>query len=359
MIRWLARLFGRARAESASPRSPAPAPGCAAAAPAGPARDAAHGPGGGHALAAPSALSDSALDLAFFRLLAGPHLSGAAGDAGAVPVFDALARLARDPAVAAELVPRVPAVIPQLLRSLRDDDSSVAGLANQLAQDPVLVAAVIREVNGPAYRSTAPVRNLEGALLLLGQNGLRMVLARVAFRPLIGSGGGRLARAAAPLLSRQSEGSALAGALLAPRHGADPFLAYLAGLMHNIGLVVALRLVDGLLPGGALPDTDAFGLRLVGAARLLSARIAGEWGLPGAIGHAIAQIGNPGDPGDPGEARNAASLPATLGQADRLAKLHLLAAGGQPHFAAAAAALGEPLRRVYDQLDEQPPAQEA
>lgn len=343
MIRWLARLLGGARATpapepapAAMPAPPAAAPGIApqpaALAPTAPPRE-------DGTVQAGHALSDAAIDLAFFHLLAGPHLTALPGDAGAV--FDALARLARDPAAAAELVPRVPEVIPRLLRSLRDDDSSAGGLAHQLAQDPVLVAAVIREVNGAAYRSATPVRNLEGALLRLGQNGLRMVLARVAFHPVIGVQGGALARTVAPLLWRQSEAGALAAALLAPRHGADPFLAYLAGLMHNIGLVVALRIVDRLMPAGALPDADEIGLRLVQDARLLSARVADQWGLPPGIGHAIAHIGDPG------------GLPAALGQADRLAKLHMLAAGGQPAFVAAVAALGDPLRRVYDQLDEQ------
>jgi HD-like signal output (HDOD) protein len=326
MKRWLARLFGAA---PAGPVDHHPSPSTL------PPADAVITP-----IPADSPALD--LDLAFFHWLAGPHVTGAAGDE--TLVLDELARLVRDPHTASTLVPRVPAVIPQVLRSLRNDAASSADLARQVAQDAVLVAEVLREVNSPYYQPGSPVRNLEGALLLLGQNGLRMLLARVAFRRIISLQTSRLARLVAPQLWNQSEKCAQAASLLAPSHGADPFEAYLAGLMHNVGLIVALRVIDGLLPTGGLPDSDAFGLRLVHAARLISAGIAGEWELPPAISHAIAHLGD--------AATVSTSLPAALGEADRLAKLHMLAGGGQPAFVGAVAALPRGLREVYDTFND-------
>lgn len=326
MKRWLARLFGTREA------------GVPIAVPADIAEDR---PGA----AADATLAQLDLDLAFFHWLAGPHVTGRPAPDG--PVLDELARLARDPHGAAALVPRVPAVIPQLLRSLREDATGAGALARQVAQDPVLVAEVIREVNSPYYQPASPIRSLEGAVLLLGQNGLRMLLARVAFRPIISQQAGPLLRLLAPPLWRQSELCAQAAGLLAPRHGADPFEAYLAGLMHNVGLMVAFRVVEQLVPPGALPDADDFGARLLAAARLISARIAGEWELPPAIGHAIA---HPGDAG---------ALPTLLQDADRLAKLQMLAMGGQPLFVRAVLALAPEARHVYDRLLEQSDRQDA
>ncbi|PYD86780.1 HDOD domain-containing protein [Pseudomonas syringae pv. pisi] len=327
MKRWLARLFGTR--EAGVPIAV-------------PADIAGNRPG---AAADDPTLAQLDLDLAFFHWLAGPHVTGRPAPDG--PVLDELARLARDPHGAAALVPRVPAVIPQLLRSLREDASGAGALARQVAQDPVLVAEVIREVNSPYYQPASPIRSLEGAVLLLGQNGLRMLLARVAFRPIISQQAGPLLRLLAPPLWRQSELCAQAAGLLAPRHGADPFEAYLAGLMHNVGLMVAFRVVEQLVPPGALPDADDFGARLVAAARLISARIADEWELPPAIGHAIA---HPGDAG---------ALPTLLQDADRLAKLQMLAMGGQPLFVRAVLALPPEARHVYDRLLEQSDRQDA
>ncbi|SFD67172.1 HDOD domain-containing protein [Massilia yuzhufengensis] len=278
------------------------------------------------------------LDLAFFR-----WLGGAAAHVGSAPeqlILDELARLARQPEAAADLVPRVPAVIPQLLRSLRDDGIPAAELARQVAQDVTLVAEVIREVNSPYYGATAKVGTIEGALMLLGQNGLRMLLARVAFRPVISAQGGRLARQAAPQVWSQSEKCAAAASMAAPALGADPFEAYLAGLMQNVGLIVAFRLADQVAGAAALPQSDAFAHALMDSARTLSARIAALWELPQPVSGAILQAGMAG----------AAPLAQALREGDRLSKLRLLLDAGIEGASGLAAALPATQARIFDQL---------
>jgi HD-like signal output (HDOD) protein len=203
-------------------------------------------------------------------------------------VLNELARLTRDPAAGAELVPRVPEIIPQLLRSLRDEGVSGAELARQVGKDPSLAAEVIREANSPFYRPAKPVRTIDAALLVLGQNGLRMLLARAAFRPIAGMQGGRHARQVAPRIWCHTEHCALAASLLAPGLRADPFEAYLAGLMQDVGLIVALRLFDqACSTAAALPQDAHTAARLQAAARQLSARIALQWELPPPIAAAI------------------------------------------------------------------------
>ncbi|WP_313033287.1 HDOD domain-containing protein [Massilia alkalitolerans] len=315
MKNWLARLFG-------SPAQPAPAPPSAVPAAAG--------------VVNPPPSFD--LDLAFYRSLA-----GGSAHAGAMPeglILDELARLARQPEAAAELVPRVPAVIPQLLRSLRIDATSAGELARQVTQDVSLVAEVIREVNSPYYRATARIANIEGALMLLGQNGLRMLLARVAFRPLIGSQGGRLARHAAPQLWCQSEKCAMAASMAAPACGADPFEATLAGLMRSVGLVVALRLADQLGGATPLPQSDGFAHALLDSARRLSAGIAGLWEFPPAVAQAILQAGQ----------LEATPLAQALHEGDRLAKLRVLCNAGDKQAIELATDLSEGELRMFDKL---------
>ena len=293
MKRWLARLFGTREA------------GVPVAVPADSAQDR---PGA----AADAALAQLDLDLAFFHWLAGPHVTGRPAPDG--PVLDELARLARDPHGAAALVPRVPAVIPQLLRSLREDATGAGALARQVAQDPVLVAEVIREVNSPYYQPASPIRNLEGAVLLLGQNGLRMLLARIAFRPLIRMADQGFARHAAPLVWNQSEKCALASSLMAPGLGAGVFEAYLAGLMQNLGLVVAFRLAERAVENGKIPGSSYFGRRLFDVSRGLSSTIAAHWEFPPDVVEGIAGVGQP----------DASPLARTLERGDRIAKLRLL-----------------------------------
>jgi HD-like signal output (HDOD) protein len=311
MRKWIAHWFGRgdvnARAAGAAGNGAptrAPAPHVAAPAATEPEPDtSAHG---------------AEIDTVFYRWLSG------AGELDARPsteklILDELARLALSPAAGAELVPRVPAVIPQLLRSLRDDSVSGADLSRQLAQDVVLVGEVIREANSPFYRPATPVRTIEGAVMLLGQNGMRMLLARVAFRPIISMQAGRFARQVAPHVWSQSERCASAANVLAPGLGANPFDAYLAGLMQNVGLIVAFRLIDQIDLDDVLPQSDQFCKALLALARTISSGIAALWGFPEVVATAIAEAGS----------EQPSALARTLALSDRLSKLRLLVDAGQ------------------------------
>ena len=233
-------------------------------------------------------------------------------------MLDELATLAASTGAGAHLVPRVPAILPKLLRSLRDDTMSGADLARILSQDVVLVAEVIRSANSPFYRSGAPIKTVESAVMLLGQNGMRMIVARVAFRPVISSRGGHLASDVAPQLWRHAEKSARAASLLAPRMHANPFEAYLAGLMQNVGLIVALRLFDQLYPDAVAPKTAQFYASLTAHARTISTRIAAMWEFPDTVAAAIEQAGR----------ADAGALARTLELGARIARLRMLIDAG-------------------------------
>lgn len=326
MKNWFARWFGRASqgaGETVTPVTPV------AAADAG-------------APVETAGAAKGEIDLAFYHWLAG-SAGGDAPQATERLILDELARLAQEPATAAALVPRVPAVIPELLRSLRDESVSGAELSRMVSQDLVLVAEVIREANSPYYRPTTPVRNIEGAVLLLGQNGLRMLLARVAFRPVISMQPGRFAKLVAPQVWLQSEKCALAASRLAPHFGANPFEAYLAGLIQNVGLVVAFRLVDQVYSEDVLPRSNAFSAALLAHARTLAQGIAHQWAFPGVVADAVG--GGPG----------AGTLGEVLATADALSKLRLLLDAGAvaPDEPLAAAIVQPRLRPIFDQLRSQ------
>lgn len=286
------------------------------------------------------------IDAVYYRWLA------AAGATQAAPqeeqqILDALMRLASEPVAGAALVPRIPAIIPQLMRTLQDENMSAAELSRQLAQDVPLVAEVYREANRPCYHSrynaSPSINNMEGAIMLLGQNGMRMLLARVAFRPIVSMQSGGLTIRTAPLIWRQSEKCALAANLLAPALQANAFDAYLAGLMANVGLVVAFRLIDQMHAPDALPQSDAFIAQVFAQARILSARIAELWEFPESVTRAIGQAGAHADADPQAQA---------LAQGERLSKLRILVDTGR--FPAddpfVTAGLGRGDLQVFDKL---------
>jgi HD-like signal output (HDOD) protein len=319
MKHWLTRWFGGATTAAPAQTTPSPSvPGPASRPAAAPSPDAAA------ALGESAPAFDSAaaphVDLAFYRWLTDP-VRGDADARAEAGILAELARLARDPAAAGALVPRVPAVVPQLLKSLRDDSVSSGELARQIARDAVLVAEVIREANSPYFRSGRPVTTIDGAVMVLGENGLRILLARVAFRPVINMQGGRatdrIVRLVAPRLWLHADACALAASLLAPEMGADPFEAYLSGLVLNVGLLVAFRLIEQL-GHPVVPQSDAFCASLLDGARELSAGIATHWELPPFAAAAIVRAGRTGTQ----------PLAEALGRADLLAKLRLLLDAG-------------------------------
>jgi HD-like signal output (HDOD) protein len=143
---------------------------------------------------------------------------------------------------------------------------------------------------------------------------LRMLLARVAFRPIIKLQATGFTRRAAPLVWNQSEKCALAASLMAPGLTAGAFEAYLSGLMQNLGVVVGLRLADRVCEDGKVPGSSEFGLQLLDEGRKLSAAIATFWDFPQPVADAIAHAGEPGDE----------NLAQALALGDRISKLRLL-----------------------------------
>jgi HD-like signal output (HDOD) protein len=256
------------------------------------------------------------IDAAYYRwLTASAGFNAPAGLESTI--LDQVQALAGRPGDAAELVPRVPEVIPRVLRSLRDEDVSATELSRQVAQDMVLAAEVIREANSAYYRPMTTVKTVEAAIMMLGQNGLRMLLARVGFRPVIKMQTDGFSRRVAPQVWGQSEKCALAASLMAPGLSAGVFESYLAGLMQNVGLVVAFRLSDRVCQNGNVPGSSEFGTRLLACSRQLSASIARHWDFPRDVADAIAQAPDGCE----------SSIARALGQGDRIAKLRLLLDG--------------------------------
>lgn len=233
-------------------------------------------------------------------------------------ILQALEQVANSDAGGANLVPRVPAVIPQLLRSLRDEKMSAGELSRQIAHDVVLVAEVIHEANSPFYRPAKPIHSLENAVLVLGHNGLRLLIAKVAFRPIINLQAGHFTKRVAPQVWAQAELCADACNLLGNEYKADPFESFLAGLMQNVGMIVAFRIIDRGYNGAHLPDSDAYCVAFTQAVRLLSSRIAKAWEFPSNVIEVIEHLGDHDHP------MSKSGLGQVLHVSDQVSKIRIL-----------------------------------
>jgi HD-like signal output (HDOD) protein len=205
-------------------------------------------------------------------------------------VLDALAAIVASQQSGAALVRRMPGLVPQLLQSLRSETFSGSALSRTIASDPVLVAAVVRLANS-CYQGTGnSITSVEHAVILIGQEGLRQLITTVAFRPIIDMHSGFYTRRLAPHLWAHSERCAMAARRVAGA-GIEPFDAFLAGLLQNVGLIVSLRIMDQTAQEGDRLGSDVFLAQLARDTRRLCASIAREWNFPDTVAQALLEQG--------------------------------------------------------------------
>jgi len=152
------------------------------------------------------------------------------------------------------LLPRAPQVLPQLMRSLRDDHYVSVEVAARIGKDAVLAAEVIRAANGSHRGSREPIVDLSQAVLSIGADHLRRVIAKSVLRPIFNVRGASLSARAAPQIWINAEFKARLCSALAAAEGLDPLDGYLAGMLHDTGWTALLRALDGL--GPAAIDTS-------------------------------------------------------------------------------------------------------
>lgn len=189
------------------------------------------------------------------------------------------------------LVPRMPAVLPRLLTSFRDPETSSRDLAQLIGGDLISVSEVMRLANSPFYRRSSEARTLEQAMLVLGQRGLRQMIANIMLKPVYNSRRGHFSAIAAPLLWEQAEKAAAINAALARDAGEqDEFPPYLAGLSSNLGLLIGARVLDAQFDGVHTPCSLLFRQHWLRSARRLTGKIARAWDFPPVTREALAGL---------------------------------------------------------------------
>jgi HD-like signal output (HDOD) protein len=325
MFEWLQRLIG----------GPATAPQAQAEAEAAPAPDPVPAAPPVPAAAAPARAAQAPADVSFDQrdrintiwnnwLFDTPADGESSLDINPVEtqVLDQLTTILNSQQSGAAMVRRLPGLIPQLLQSLRSDNFSGAQLSKLISNDVVLLSAVIRMANTSFRGTGTAITSVEHAVILIGQEGLRHIITTVAFRPIIDMNSGQYTRHLAPRMWDQSERCGVANRLLAEAAGVDPFEAFLAGVVQNVGLIVTLRLMDQVAKGEKELGSEMFCARLVRDARTLTNSIGKEWTFPDSVITAIAE--------QAGVKKGAAMSPlgGLLSLSDYLSKLRVLAEAG-------------------------------
>lgn len=184
-------------------------------------------------------------------------------------------------------LPRMPTVLPQLMRAMKNDKLSGAQLADLIKRDPVLVGEVMRVTGSVTYRTAHPVGSLQHAVVLLGQIGLRHVVTSYVMKPILMASAGANGQVVGQRLWDHAERCAHAAVYLS-KGQCDGFEAYLAGLVGYSGLGAVARLLDRELQANELPASSTpFIEGCVQLAAQLTVQAGQHWDLPPPVQEAL------------------------------------------------------------------------
>jgi HD-like signal output (HDOD) protein len=188
-----------------------------------------------------------------------------------------------DAATQRRYAPRRPNLLPQLMRAISDEEVSRRELAAIIARDPSLVGSLLKMANSAFYRTLYPVETIERAIVILGSEGLRSLMAAALMQPIFQvSSTGSFPRFPEIVWEHamRSAHAAIPHAVLVER--ADPFAAELLGLISGLAEIVLFRAAldhcANSSPKGQ-PDPLVFASLLDSQSAALAWRIGADWEL--------------------------------------------------------------------------------
>lgn len=215
------------------------------------------------------------------------------------------------------VLPVLPGAAARALNLLSRPNLGLDEVAALIETDPLLAAQIVRLANSAAFGGAQPVQSILAAVTRLGTAELRLFLVESSARQVLESRDRRIARMCRGLWEHSLAVALLARDLAAIVAAAVTDVAYLGGLLHDVGKpVLASMLLDAeqRLYGRRtttwiLPETW---MRLISEAhRPVAVALSAGWGLPEAVGRGIREA-HQYDSSEPHSPANAVRLANAL-----------------------------------------------
>ncbi len=140
-------------------------------------------------------------------------------------------------------LPGLPHVPERVLQLMGQRHFAMTQVSTEIGMDQVAAAAVLRVANSPIYCGVNPTTSLESAVVRLGTQAIRTLMMNLSMRSVAFRERRKGNNFAETLWQR-----ALAGGhvmrLLSPFTRTDPEAASLIGLMHDVGSIIVLRIMN-------------------------------------------------------------------------------------------------------------------
>ncbi len=216
------------------------------------------------------------------QLSLGAAAVGEAWSPAHAEVIAATADALQESATEDRYTPRRPSLLPQLLRAVNDEDVSRRELVTIISKDPSLVGNLLKMANSSFYRvSTQAVESIDRAVVILGNDGIRSLIAAALTQPIFQIRGGDFPKFPEIAWEHTFRTASATVTHTAIVERSDPFAAQLLGLVAGMAGIVVFRVAldqyDMRPELRAHPGVIASLLDMQSAA--VAKRIASSWGL--------------------------------------------------------------------------------
>lgn len=178
-------------------------------------------------------------------------------------------------------LPSLDPVAQELRELFHAPDPGVAAVLEVVERDPATAASILKVANSSSYQGGQAIRTLRAACVRLGNRRVLAIAQEVMARDMFLAGSGMLGEIAEAMWANTRVCSEGARRLAEIQGVVDPDEAFLAGLFHNMGELVLLRVFRELL-GNKQPSTSELWLFREECDQHheeVGGRLLGEWGF--------------------------------------------------------------------------------
>jgi serine/threonine-protein kinase len=140
-------------------------------------------------------------------------------------------------------LPSMPQAARECIALLDAPQSSASRVAAAIGRDPVLAPQVLRRARSAHLARGNPVKTIDQAVARLGGRELRSLMLQLSARQLFESKNAEIRKLTKQLWEHSVAEAVLARALAKRRRELDPEVAYIAGLLHDVGKPISASLL--------------------------------------------------------------------------------------------------------------------
>jgi HD-like signal output (HDOD) protein len=141
-------------------------------------------------------------------------------------------------------LPTLPDVAIKIMNAVANEEISPKELATIILTDAAISARLIRVANSPQFRRSAEISNVQTAVLRLGNKTIRMLVNSMITQQLFNPSSKFLEQEFKQIWELSKNVSAVSRSICSFAPHLDPNEAMLAGLVHQIGKLPILSMID-------------------------------------------------------------------------------------------------------------------